>query len=62
MIESVIRVVEYGQIQLGENRGVLVMMRGDNDGGEVGAGGKKMSECRPTYTSHHTNEQNIVTE
>jgi hypothetical protein len=33
MIESVIRVVAYGQIQLGENRGVLVMMRGDNDGG-----------------------------
>ncbi len=61
MIESVIRVVEYGQIQLGENRGVLVMMRGDNGGGEVG-GGEKMSECRPTYTYHHTNEQNIVTE
>lgn len=36
------------------------MMRDDNDGGEVG--GKKMSECRPTYTYHHTNEQNIGTE
>jgi hypothetical protein len=59
MIESVIRVVEYGQIQLDENRGVLVMMRGDNVGGEMGW--KKMSECRPTYTYHHTNEQNIVT-
>jgi hypothetical protein len=60
MIESVVRVVEYGQIQVGKNRGVLVMMRDDNDGGVVG--GKKMSECRPPCTYHHTNEQNIVTE
>jgi len=45
-------VVEYGQIQLGENRGVLVMMRDDNDGGEVG-GEKDVGMPPYLYLSSH---------